>query len=170
MPDGAPFQTLEDQKRHYAETRRRLIGAGDRYKEETTPEYIARIKAQKAAEAKRRMEELMAKYRAVEIATPASRRRLVCEEVCKKHKIPVAEVLGKSRTAPIIRARQEVMYELCMRFPTVPIAEIGRFLKRDHTTVLHGIKQHAQRNNLPIMKSRPGSHGGRMWQEQEFRP
>lgn len=54
-----------------------------------------------------------------------------------------AELLGPRGPAPLSRARQWVMAELRAAGWSLP--RIGRFLGRDHTTVLHGLRCEAAR-------------------------
>lgn len=71
----------------------------------------------------------------------------VAIEACERHQISMAQLLSSARSAYIVRARQEVMYrahhELGVSLPV-----IGHFLHRDHTTVLHGVRAHAERLTL----------------------
>lgn len=67
--------------------------------------------------------------------------------------IPETEIVGPNRNKLVTIARQHVMYEL-RRIkgsgggPLYSFLEIGRFLNRDHTTVMHGVDAHASRNGL----------------------
>jgi chromosomal replication initiation ATPase DnaA len=72
----------------------------------------------------------------------------IIEKVCESHQIRREDLLSDRRTARFTRPRQQVMF-LAKRAGFTPSA-IGRKLNRDHTTVLHGIKSHAQRHNLMI--------------------
>lgn len=62
-------------------------------------------------------------------------------EVCEKHGVTLAELQSPLRFKPIVRARWELMAraysETGASFPV-----IGRFLNRDHTTVMHGVLKH----------------------------
>lgn len=68
----------------------------------------------------------------------------VVGEVAGRHRMPVAVVLGQSRRKAIVRARQEAMWEVRQR-TNMSLPAIGRRFGRDHTTALHGIRQHAAR-------------------------
>ncbi len=58
--------------------------------------------------------------------------------------VPVAMILSQRRDAPTATARQTVYFVLRERMGwTLP--EIGRFMNRDHTTVLHGCRTAHQR-------------------------
>jgi hypothetical protein len=70
--------------------------------------------------------------------SPRAKRVLL--EIAQKHGITCAEILGDRRIRAVVEARQEVMRELVEKLPDWSIARIGRFLRRDHTTVLHALK------------------------------
>lgn len=68
----------------------------------------------------------------------------IVNSVAAEHDIHVEDLIGRSRTTHIVRARQHAMVELRALGLSLPV--VGRFLGgRDHTTVLHGIRAHAQR-------------------------
>lgn len=54
--------------------------------------------------------------------------------------VPIAEIEGRSRFKNVNRARQVVFY-LARSLTPLSGNEIGRRLGRDHSTVLHGVKQ-----------------------------
>jgi hypothetical protein len=68
-------------------------------------------------------------------------RRKIITEVCRKRNVTLAALFSNRRVTHLVHARQEVMYrlreELNLSYP-----EIGRTLGRDHSTVIHGIKQY----------------------------
>ena len=69
--------------------------------------------------------------------------------VCVKYGLTRAEVKSKRRTRNLIPARQEFCYRAVMETPA-SMPQIGRFLGgRDHTTVLHAARRHADINRLP---------------------
>lgn len=65
-------------------------------------------------------------------------------EVCAKHRVTKIDVMSRRRVARVTRARHEIMYR-CRHETTHSLPSIGRYLKRDHTSVLHGIRRHAER-------------------------
>lgn len=74
-------------------------------------------------------------------------------EVCEKHHVTLAELQSPLRYKPIVRARWELMAraysETGASFPA-----IGRFLNRDHTTVMHGVLKHkAEAERIPLRYS-----------------
>ena len=53
--------------------------------------------------------------------------------------IPVPDIIGHKRTKEFVRVRQAVMWEARRQGYSLP--QIGRALNRDHTTVIHGLRQ-----------------------------
>lgn len=89
---------------------------------------------------------ITATFRTIEVrAIPsgASIRDIVAH-VAAAHGIAVTEILSDRRRKPVVRARQEAMY-LAATQTHHSLPAIGRAFRRDHTTVLHGIRQHADR-------------------------
>lgn len=83
---------------------------------------------------------------------PKDRWKIIAEEVANKYGITVFALLGKrgkrAKQASIAtRARHETMYRLRheMKIAGAPPSypQIGRWLNRDHATVIHGIRKHA---------------------------
>jgi hypothetical protein len=68
------------------------------------------------------------------------RAKRVLREIAEEHGITCAEIVGDRRIRAVVEARQAVMRALADRLPDWSIARIGRFLRRDHTTVLHALK------------------------------
>lgn len=66
--------------------------------------------------------------------------------------LDVDDLIGPSRAAEIVRARQKAMW-LCHRAGKKKTT-IGRFFNRDHTTVLHGIRRHEERLNAASAEMR----------------
>jgi len=73
---------------------------------------------------------------------PAWRR--ILREVAAKHGLTVDEVRGQQQGRKNAKARQEFYYR-CSKETTLSKAGIGRKLGKDHTTVIHGIRQHEAR-------------------------
>ncbi len=69
--------------------------------------------------------------------------RAVADDVCERWRISLAELKGPGRTMRLIVPRHEFCYEA--RRLGKSLTQIGRFLNRDHTTVLHGDRAHARR-------------------------
>ena len=67
-------------------------------------------------------------------------------DVCQRRGVPLRELCGRSHRLSVSRARQEVWARLRgdpQRFYSFP--DIARIFRRDHTTVLAGVRAHAQR-------------------------
>lgn len=62
-------------------------------------------------------------------------------EVAINHNLTPEAIVDKSRKAQIVRARQELFYRAHTE-QQMSHSQIGRYLKCDHTTVMHGVKQH----------------------------
>jgi chromosomal replication initiation ATPase DnaA len=58
---------------------------------------------------------------------------------CYASGVSVSEVYGRSRKAEIVRIRQRAMHYAVKRLG-MSMPKVGRILKRDHTTVLHGVR------------------------------
>jgi hypothetical protein len=80
------------------------------------------------------------------LAAPFERIKI---EVAAKHGLTVAELMGHSHRRGIVAARQEASYRAAAE-TKLSYPQIGRLLNRDHTTILHGIRRHAERHGLPI--------------------
>ena len=71
--------------------------------------------------------------------------RQIIAEVCAKHSVGVAQLVGNQRNRQVSAARQEAMYRMRTE-TTMSYPQIARRLGRaDHSTVMHGIKRHLER-------------------------
>jgi hypothetical protein len=78
-------------------------------------------------------------------------KRLIAE-IAMLHGVAVEDILSERRTKQIALARQHVMVEMKARTPW-SIAQIGRYLGRDHTSVLHALKvfkKRAEENGVEL--------------------
>ena len=88
--------------------------------------------------------------RLVRAFTPADERspfehRFIIDKVCEKHGLTYMEITGDQRRKGVVAARHEAMY-LLSKQTTLSLKAIGRVMgDKDHTTVLHGIKQHTKK-------------------------
>lgn len=73
---------------------------------------------------------------------------LATKGVALERGLTVDDLRGQRRHRKVAWARQEAMYECALR-TTQSLVSIGRFFARDHTTVVYGIRRHAERNGLP---------------------
>lgn len=68
----------------------------------------------------------------------------ILSEVCTRHGVDMDEMKGTSKVQIIVRSRQEAQYNL--RYHTdLTYMSIARIFKQDHSTVVHGVQQHAKR-------------------------
>ncbi|MBG6211545.1 hypothetical protein IWQ49_006233 [Labrenzia sp. EL_126] len=72
----------------------------------------------------------------------------VSKEICHWRKIPFSLIRSKQKSKQINAARNEVYYALRARCG-LGISEIGKFLRRDHSTVASGSERHAETHGLP---------------------
>jgi hypothetical protein len=74
--------------------------------------------------------------------TPA---REALQAVSARTRVPIADILGRNRRPPIAAARHEAVWRV--RLATGwSLPRLGRFFKRDHTTVLHSIREMNKRS------------------------
>lgn len=86
-----------------------------------------------------------APYDDVSVIVPANATRRIIDEVCAKHNVKYREIVGDSRSVPIVRARQEVCYRI-REERQLSWPQIGRLVGgRDHTTALHSYRVHKAR-------------------------
>lgn len=71
--------------------------------------------------------------------------RQITREVARRCGLRMADIMGPQTTAKIARARQIVM--LACHAAGLTTTEIGKFLSRDHSTVIHGIRAEKARRD-----------------------
>jgi chromosomal replication initiation ATPase DnaA len=99
-------------------------------------------KAARDAWAKKAIEE--AEARADIVAPPTKTMREILDEVLAKHNVSAIDFFSERRNHPFVLARQEFMWRARKEtFHSMPT--IGRFCRRDHTTVMHGSRAHEKR-------------------------
>lgn len=79
-------------------------------------------------------------YSYFRFAAPKRFVNLIIQVACD-HKIAPEVIVDKSRKAPVVRARQDLFYRASTQ-ENMTASQIGRYFGCDHTTVLHGVKQH----------------------------
>jgi hypothetical protein len=67
--------------------------------------------------------------------------RKILSEVAFKHKVPYKSILGVSQLKHISQARREFIFRCMEEIPNASYAGVGRYVKRDHTTVLYAHKK-----------------------------
>ena len=73
--------------------------------------------------------------------------QLIIEVVSEHFQISVDQIISKAKSSDIVRPRQIAMY-LCKNMTDSTVESIGVLLgKRDHSTVLHGVKKITEEYN-----------------------
>lgn len=94
---------------------------------------------------KKRVRDIIVIPRSEPSAFPMTESQRIIKEVCAKHQVSRAEIIGKQKSARVSAARQELFYRLKTE-TTLSLPLIGRKVGgRDHTTVLYGIRCHEAR-------------------------
>lgn len=65
----------------------------------------------------------------------------IIAQVAACHRLTVEDILGPSRKAPVIAARQDAMVEVFLARTDLSFPMIGRVFHRDHSTVVHAVKR-----------------------------
>lgn len=73
----------------------------------------------------------------------------IIDEVAENRGISVEEIKGRSKTVRPVAARLEAYYRLVTERPDLSYPRIGALFGRDHTSVLSGVRRHAENNGLP---------------------
>ena len=70
-----------------------------------------------------------------------TRGQRILHETAQKHLVAVNEIRSACKLRHVVRARWEVAYRLRNELQ-IPYAAIGRFLKKDHATIIHACRSH----------------------------
>lgn len=71
--------------------------------------------------------------------------RQITREACAATGQPIPDIMGKSRKAVLCRVRERIWLQAHEAgFSSV---QIGRVFKRDHTSILHGIRNARQKSS-----------------------
>jgi len=137
------MQTIEEMQAHYKAVRERL-----RYAPPKKPIFIQPVVLLLPEPEPEPEPEKLKMPRLFIPLTPA---QAILKEIAIKHEMTAKDITGRCRKQKYIRARQEAAYELKKRL-NLSLPMVGLILgKRDHTTILHGIRQYAKRHNLPLL-------------------
>jgi chromosomal replication initiator protein len=68
----------------------------------------------------------------------------IARSVAERHGLTLADLKGPARSPTFARPRQEAM-ALIRQLTDHSLPKIGGFFNRDHTTVLHACRRHAER-------------------------
>ncbi len=64
----------------------------------------------------------------------------IIDVVCDHFSLTKDEIMSNRRNNEIVIPRQIIMY-LCIKYTSFPSTRIGKLLKRDHSTILHGVEK-----------------------------
>jgi chromosomal replication initiation ATPase DnaA len=70
-----------------------------------------------------------------------TRGQRILHETAQKHLVAVDEIRSACKLRHVVRARWEVAYRLRHELQ-IPYAAIGRFLRKDHATIIHACRSH----------------------------
>ena len=82
--------------------------------------------------------------------------KAILREVAKKHSLTREQITSRRVQRPLVLARHEFCYRAFTE-TKASLPQIGRMIERDHTTVIHAIAAHCERNGLTFPK-------GAVWQ------
>jgi hypothetical protein len=88
----------------------------------------------------------------IEVLIRESSLMTLLRDVALRHNFEPATLQSDLRLDPVVRARNEFCYLAALRTPS-SLAAIGRFIGKDHTTVLYAIGAHATRLALPLPRN-----------------
>jgi chromosomal replication initiation ATPase DnaA len=72
-------------------------------------------------------------------------RREILRDCANEYGCSVADLMGHSRRSEIVHARRKAMYLIYSR-GKMSKAGVGRFMNKDHTTVMHALKKYEAEN------------------------
>jgi chromosomal replication initiation ATPase DnaA len=78
--------------------------------------------------------------------------------VAAQHGISINDIRSCRRSRRVVYARQEAMY-LAYELTEASYPMIAAAVGKDHTSVLHGVRRHAERAGLPIPRSSQAAGG-----------
>jgi chromosomal replication initiation ATPase DnaA len=84
--------------------------------------------------------------------TPTITSEVIKRMVATKFGLTTGDLEGASKVKHTVHARQEAMFLIHEQCPWLSLPQIGKALRKDHTTVLHGIRAHGRRNDLPLSR------------------
>lgn len=70
-----------------------------------------------------------------------TRGQQILHETAQRHLVAVDEIRSACKLRHVVRARWEVAYRLRYELQ-IPYKTIGRFLRKDHATIIHACRSH----------------------------
>lgn len=74
---------------------------------------------------------------------------MIIGDTMKEYGVTFVELIGDCRIQKLNIARQHCWYS-ALSATKISASELARIFRRDHSTILYGVKSHAKRNSLPI--------------------
>jgi len=71
------------------------------------------------------------------------RAAVIAAEVAERHGLSVADIRGRSRRAPLVRARWEAMRRT-LNETDLTVSQVARWFRRDESTVRHAVRKGAR--------------------------
>lgn len=106
--------------------------------------YVSALGLTQALEKAREQGKEIERAKWMSMLTPYERRIVRVREACVEGGVDIHELMtGRGRDPKVVRVRQRLFHEF--REEGMSLPEIGRFFKRDHTTVLYGIHKERER-------------------------
>lgn len=122
------------------------------YRPAYNPAFVARVRAKLKAKADGKKQARQVRYDLPEprvfAGIPEIVERIVLE-VAASRQVMAGEIMGHSRNRKVTAARQEAMYRIKQERPTLSAGQIGKWFRRDHSSVIHAFAAHAERAGLP---------------------
>ena len=84
--------------------------------------------------------------------------RHILGAISRRSRITIDSLLGPRKDAKAAHARQLAMLIMRETQPNMSLTDIGRYFRRDHTTIIHGIRAARKRIRMP-------GNGGRQYRE-----
>lgn len=79
--------------------------------------------------------------------------KIIRQAVAAKHRITLNDMDASCRSRKLACARHEAMYLVARECPMLSYPRMGRmFGGKDHTSIIHGVRKHADRNGLPRVR------------------
>ncbi|MEZ2220748.1 helix-turn-helix domain-containing protein [Rhizobium sp. RCC_161_2] len=66
---------------------------------------------------------------------------IVLEVLANYPGVSIANVQSSRRTRKVVKPRQEAMFEVFIQRPDLSLPMIGRWFRKDHTTIIHAVRK-----------------------------
>ena len=74
--------------------------------------------------------------------SPRAEIQAVIDRVALEHNVTPYDIISKRREQRIVRARDQAIYEVSLRWPWLSLPRLGKiFGGRDHTTIMHSLQK-----------------------------